>query len=186
MAPLGKLSAYLAEKHRGREQPLTFARLKKAFFQNMLVPSPVADEFESETDMRGVERINLVKLLNIVAEEGLDGKWSPERNDAAHRRAERMFSAGAVRAWAVLLRDAINQHLHHYTDEQHRRFFYCSIADEEFVYFRSFARKVFDHKLWDEPDPTGEISARLAKDDAATSRSLFDEKGLTVQWLLGL
>lgn len=184
--PNNKLSAYLAEKHRGRKQPLTFARLKKAFFQNMLLPSPVADEFESETDMRGMERMNLVKFLNIVAEEGLDGRWSPERNDAAHRRAERIFSAGAVRAWAVLLRDAINQHLHHYTDEQRRRFFYCAIAEEEFDYFRGFVKKVFGHKLWDEPDPAGEIAARLAKDDAATSRSLFDEKGLTVQWLLGI
>ncbi len=184
--PNNKLSAYLAEKHRGRKQPLTFARLKKAFFQTMLVPPPVADEFESEADMRGMERLNLVKLLNIVAEEGLDGRWSPERNDAAHRRAERLFSAGAVRAWAILLRDAINQHLHHYSDEQRRRFFYCSINDNEFDYFRGFVKKVFSHKLWDEPDPTGEIAARLAKDDAATSRALFDEKGLTVQWLLGI
>lgn len=181
-----KLSGYLAEKHRGRKQPLTFARLQKTFFQNMLMPPPVEDEFESENDMRGLERLNLVKFLNIVVEEGLDGRWSPERNDAAHRRAERIFSAGAVRAWVILLRDAINQHLHHYTDEQRRWFFYRSIADSEFDYFRSFVKKVFAHKLWDDPDPTGEVAARLAKDDAATAKNLFDEKGLTVQWLLGI
>ena len=150
----------------------------------MLMPPPVEDEFESENDMRGLERLNLVKFLNIVVEEGLDGRWSPERNDAAHRRAERIFSAGAVRAWVILLRDAINQHLHHYTDEQRRRLFYRSIADSEFDYFRSFVKKVFAHKLWDDPDPTGEVAARLAKDDVATAKNLFDEKGLTVQWLL--
>ena len=181
-----RLSGYLAEKHRGRKQPLTFARLQKTFFQNMLTPPPVEDEFESENDMRGLERLNLVKFLNIVVEEGLDERWSPERNDAAHRRAERIFSAGAVRAWVILLRDAINQHLHHYTDEQRRRFFYRSIIDSEFDYFRSFVKKVFAHKLWDAPDPTGEVAARLAKDDAATAKNLFDEKGLTVQWLLGI
>lgn len=179
-----KISGYLAEKHRDRKQPLTFARLQKTFFQNMLMPPPMEDEFESEKDMRGLEKLNLVKFLNIVVEEGLEGRWSPERNDAAHRRAERIFSAGAVRAWVILLRDAINQHLRHYNDEERRRFFYRSIDDLEFDYFRSFVKKVFDHKIWDDPDPTGELAARLAKDDAATAKNLFDEKGLTVQWLL--
>ncbi len=184
--PSNRLSAYLAEKHRDRKQPLTFARLQKTFFQSMLVPPPVADEFESDNDMRGRERINLVKLMTIVAEETLDGKWAPERNDAAHRKAERIFSAGAIRAWVILLRNAINQHLRHYTDEQRSRFFYRAIPDPEFEYFRTFVKKLFAHKLWDDPDPSGEISARLAKDDATTATSLFEEKGLTVPWLLGV
>ena len=57
--------------------------------------------------------------------------------------------------------------------------------DEEFNYFRRFVKKIFDHKIWDDPDPSGEIAARLAKDDATTAKSLFDEKELTVQWVLG-
>lgn len=47
-------------------------------------------------------------------------------------------------------------------------------------------RRLFSHKLWDDPDPTGQIAARLAKDDATTASSLFDEAGLTVPWLLGV
>lgn len=183
--PSNKLSAYLSEKHRGRKQPLTFARLKKTFFLQLLVPPPVQEEFESETDFRKHERRNLVKLMNIVAEEGLEGRWAPERADAAHQKAERVFSAGAVRAWVILLRDVINQHLHHYTDEQRRQFFYRGISDAEFAYFTQFVQKIFSHKIWDDPDPSGEISARLAKDDATTARSLFDEKGLTARWVLG-
>jgi len=184
--PANTLSGYLSEKHRGRKQPLSFSRLKKTFLRHMLVPPPVDEEFESDTDFRKEERRNLVKLMNIVAEEGLEGRWAPERADAAHRKAERIFSAGAVRAWVILLRDAINQHLRHYTDEQRRRFFYRQIADDEFEYFRQFIRKIFSHKMWDDPDPSGEIVARLAKDDATTARTLFEEKGLTVQWVLGV
>ena len=123
--------------------------------------------------------------MNIIVEEELENRWAPERNDAAHQRAERIFSAGAVRAWVILLRDAINQHLHHYTDEQRARFFYRSVPDAEFGYMRGFVKKILSHKLWDDPDPSGEIAARLAKDDATTARSLFEEKGLTVQWVLG-
>jgi len=183
---LNKLSKYLSEKHRGRKQPLTFSRLKKTFFQYMLVPPPVNDEFESNTNFRKDERRNLVKLMSIIAEEGLEGKWAPERADAAHKKAERIFSAGAIRAWCILLRDIINAHLRNYTDEQRAHFFYRFIPDEEFEYFRQFTKKIFEHKIWDDPDPSGEIAARLAKDDATTAKSLFDEKDLNVQWVLGV
>ena len=184
--PTNKLSGYLSEKHRGRKQPLTFARVKKTFFQHMLLPPPVADEFESDHDFRKNERRNFVRLMNIIAEEGLEHRWAPERADAAHLKAERIFSAGAVRAWVILLRDAINQHLRHYDEKARRRFFYRAIPDADFVvYFRQFVKKVFGHKIWDDPDPLGEIAARLAKDDVTTAKSLFDEKGLTVLWVLG-
>ncbi len=180
-----KLSKYLTEKHRGRKQPLTFARLKKTFFQHMLVLPPVDDEFESEGDFRKQERNNLVRLMNIIAEGGLENKWNPERADAEHKKSERIFGAGAVRAWVILLRDAINIHLKHYTNEERNRFFYRHIPDNEFNYFKQFIEKIFTHKIWNDPDPSGEIAARLAKDDATTAKSLFDEKGLTVQWVLG-
>jgi hypothetical protein len=179
-----KLSRFLSEKHRGRKQPLTFARLKKTIFQHMLVSPPVDDEFESEADFRKDEKRNLIKLMTIIAEEGLEDKWTPERADAAHKKAERIFSAGAVRAWTILLRDTINAHLKHYTDKQRMLFFYRFIPDEEFNYFRQFVKKIFDHKIWEDPDPSGEIEARLAKDDTTTAKTLFDEKGLTAQWVI--
>jgi len=183
--PTNNLSGYLTEKHRGRKQPLTFARLKKSFFDQMLFPPPVGDEFESDADFRKEEKGNLVKLMNIIAEEGLEGRWNPERSDSTHSKAERVFSAGAVRAWAILLKDAINTHLRHYTDDERRRFFYSNVPNDEFDYFRQFVAKIFSHKIWDDPDPSGEIAARLAKDDATTAKSLFEEKGLIVQWVLG-
>jgi hypothetical protein len=39
--------------------------------------------------------------------------------------------------------------------------------------------------MWDDPDPTGEITARLFRDDATTAKTLFEEAGITVNWLLG-
>lgn len=181
-----KLSKFLSEKNRGRKQPLTFARLKKTFFQHMLFPPPVEDEFESDTDYRELEKNNLIRLMNIISEEGLENKWNPERSDSAHEKAERIFGAGAIRAWTILLRNAINIHLKHYTDEEREYFFYRSVSDDDFVYIKRFVQKIFSHKIWEDPDPSGEISARLAKDDATTAKSLFDEKGLTAQWVLGI
>jgi hypothetical protein len=183
--PQNKLSAYLSEKNRGRKQPLTFARIEKTFLQYMLMPPPIPDEFESDADFRKAERLNMIKLFCIVAEEGLEGKWNPERNDSMHKRAQRIFSAGSIRAWTILLRDAINIHLKHYTEDERKRFFYRRIPDDDFNFFRHFVKKLFSHKIWDDPDATGEIAARLAKDDANTAKSLFEEKQLTVHWLLG-
>ena len=179
------LSKFLTEKNRGRKQPLSFARLKKTFFQHMLMPPPVRDEFESDTDHRADEKQNVIRLMNMIAEEGLENRWDPERSDATHRKAERIFGAGAIRAWVILLRDAINIHLKHYTDEERQRFFYRAVTEEDFGYFRQFITKILSHKVWDDPDPGGEIAARLAKDDATTAKSLFEEKGLSVQWVLG-
>lgn len=181
-----KLSTFLSEKNRSRKQPLTFARLKKTFLKYMLSPPPVPDEFESDDDFRKHEIQNLVRLLSIIAEEGLEGTWNPERDDAMHRRAQRIFSAGSVRAWTILLRDTINTHLRHYSEDERNRFFYRRISDEDFDYFRQFVKKLFSHKIWDDPDPTGEIAARLAKDDATTAKSLFGEYELTVHWLVGV
>jgi hypothetical protein len=183
--PENKLADFVAEKHRGRRQPLTFSRLEKAFFRQMLVLPPVTDEFESDEDFRNHERRNLVKLLSIIAEVGLVDRWAPERNDAAHQKAERIFSAGAVRAWAILLRDVINQHLRHYSDKERARFFYREIDLSDFGYFRQFVNRLFSHKMWDHPDASGEIASRLARDDLETARTLFKEHGLTVSWVLG-
>jgi hypothetical protein len=182
--PGNKMSAYLSEKHRGQRQPLSFYRLQKTFFQHMLVTPPVKDEFESDSDFRKQEQQNLVRLMNMVAEEGLENRWHPDLADAAHLRAERLFSAGAVRAWVVLLKDTINQHLRHYTDGDRIRFLYQPVSDEDFGYIRRFVRRLFSHKIWDDPDPSGSITARLAKDDVVTAKALFDENYLSVPWVL--
>lgn len=180
-----RLSRYIPEKNRSRKQPLTFARLKKTFLQHMIVTPPVEDEFESETDFRRDEKKNLIKFMNMIVDECLEGKWNPERNDSMHRRTQRIFGAGSIRAWTILLKDTFNIHLKHYTDEQRQRFFYRRISDEDFEYFQQFIKRLFSNKIWDDPDPSGEIAARLAKDDSTTAKSLFEEKGLTVHWLLG-
>lgn len=182
--PENKLKEYTSTKHRGRKLPLTPARVEKAFLKQWLMPPPVKDEFESESDYRNEEKGNFIRLINIVTEEGLESRWAPERKDAGHQKAERIFGAGAVRAWALLLRDSINAYLRHFTDEERSRFLYCHVPDEAFEYFRKFARRLFSHKLWNEPDESGEINARLAKDDATTAKTLFEEQGLTVDWIL--
>jgi hypothetical protein len=36
-----------------------------------------------------------VFLFNLIVDKALDGRWNPELADAAHKKAARLFSAGA-------------------------------------------------------------------------------------------
>ncbi|MDD5170041.1 MAG: HNH endonuclease signature motif containing protein [Syntrophales bacterium] len=110
-SPENKLNEFTSEKNRARQQPLTHYRIKKTLFRQLLSPIPSDAEFESEADLRNTEERNLVRLMTIIAEEGLVDRWNPESKDATHQRTERIFSAGAIRAWVKILKDVLNAHL---------------------------------------------------------------------------
>lgn len=48
-----------------------------------------------------------MKLLNILAEETLENKWAPKEGTREHKIIERIYAAGALKAWSRMLRDVI-------------------------------------------------------------------------------
>jgi hypothetical protein len=186
--PDNKLGDFISEKTRARQQPLTYYRIEKTIFKHLLSPIPSAAEFQSDEDFRDTEERNLLRLMSIIAEEGLIDRWNPERADAVHQRTERIFSAGAIRAWIRILRDVLNAYLQLYLrgPEEIHRVLYRELTDEQFDWIRKFVRKIFTNSVWDAPD-TGDqdISKSLTKDDDTTAMSLLKERGLVVVWVLG-
>jgi hypothetical protein len=184
---VNKLGDFISEKNRARRQPLTYYRIEKTFFRHLLSPIPNAAEFQSDEDLRETEQRNLVRLMTIIAEEGLIDRWSPERADAVHQRTERIFSAGAIRAWVRILRDVLYSDLRLYLKgpEEAQRVLYRGLTDEQFALIGRFVRRMFAHSVWDAPD-TGDqdISRRLTKDDDTTAMSLLRERGLVTEWVL--
>jgi hypothetical protein len=182
-----KLSNFISDKSRARRQPLTYNRVKKTVFRDFLSPIPSSAEFESEQDLRSTEERNLVRLMNIIAEECLIDRWAPERADAIHERTERFFSAGAIRAWSRILRDVLFAHLQLYriSPDEVNRVLYRKLENENFTWIRRFVRQIFSHPAWDEPNtPNLDISKALTKDDDVTALTLLKERGLTVDWVL--
>jgi hypothetical protein len=108
-APTNRLSEFIAERNRTRKNPLSISILEKTFFREFVLAPPIEVEFESTSDFREEEKNNLVRLLTLVAEKQLVGRWNPEASNAAHTKAERIFSAGAMRAWVPMLRDVVAQ-----------------------------------------------------------------------------
>ncbi len=182
-----KLRQFISEKTRTRTEPLTYNRIQKTLFRHLLSPIPSKAEFQSDDDHREEEQQNLVQLMSIISEEGLIGRWNPDANDAMHKRTERIFSAGAVRAWVRILRDVLNAYLQLYLmgPDEIERVLYREINDDQFKVIRRFVHRIFSHSVWDAPDTADQdISKRLTKDDDATAMQLLHERGLVVEWVL--
>ena len=182
-----RLGDFTSEKTRARRQPLTYYRIQKTIFRHLLSPIPNVVEFQSDEDFRDVEERNLVKLMTIIAEEGLVERWDPDKDDALHQRTERIFSAGAIRAWVHILRDVLNAHLQLYLKGpgEVSRILYRSLPEEQFLLVRKFVRRIFSHSVWDAPDTADQdISKALTKDDDTTALNLLKERNLTVEWVL--
>ena len=185
--PANKLNDFTSDKNRARRQPLTHNRIKKTIFRHLLSPIPSDVEFESPGDLRNTEERNLIRLMSIIAEEGLIDRWNPEAADATHQRTERIFSAGAIRAWVRILSNILNAHLQLYLvgPEEAQRVMYRDLVDEQFEWTRRFIRRIFAHSVWDAPDTSiQDISKALTKDDDTTALALLKDRGLTVEWVL--
>lgn len=180
--PNNKLREYITEENRGRQNPLTMSRLERTFFTEFIAPVPMNDEFETESYHRDEERANVVRLLNAITERTLDQQWAPERNDAAHKKAVRLYSAGALRAWVPFLRDALAPALHLFDAEDRARIFYRELDDDQFSMIDQLLDRLFKHKVWEDPDP--ELKD-LRYDNADRAKEMLRQSGLTSNWILG-
>jgi len=181
--PKAEIFEFISEENRSRKNPLTYNLLQKTFFHDFLVQPPLDVEFESEEDFRKQEKVNLVRLFNIIAEETLINKWNPESNNSTHKRTERIYLSGAVRAWVPILRDAIAQVLRLYESDQKEKVFFREITDEDFDVIRGRVKRLFSHKIWDDPNP--EVNANLKINESATTKKFLKDNGLEVSWVLG-
>ena len=114
---------------------------------------PTHHEFEGSDDFRDDERRNLVRLLSLIAERQLVGRWNPDAGNAGHQRAERIFSAGTMRAWVPMLRDVIAQVLQLYDAADRDRVLFRAMTDQQWGLIEGRVDRLFLHKIWDDASP---------------------------------
>lgn len=180
--PQNSLRDFIAEENRARKNPLVMNRMNKTFFLEFIANPPLNDEFETEGYHRDEEKENLVRLFNLVVRLALEGKWSPERGDAAHAKADRLFSAGALRAWVPFLRDSIAPGLQLFDQEDRGRVFYRDLDEGDWGVIERLLSRLLSHKIWEDPDPN---LINLKYDDAERAKTMLREAGLTPNWVLG-
>jgi hypothetical protein len=180
--PGNTLREYIAEENRGRQNPLTMYRLEKTFLAEFVAAPPLNDEFESPAYHRDEERENLVRLFNIIVAESLTNRWAPEKGDDAHKKAARLYSAGALRAWVPMLKDALAPALQLFDHEDRRKIFYRKLNDTDFLTMERLVQRLFSHKVWTDPDPA---LNDLRYDNARRAKDMLLGARLTTNWILG-
>lgn len=180
--PDNKLRDYITEENRGRANPLTMFRMEKTFFAEFIAAPPLDDEFEADAWHRDEERENIVFLFNALAEQALDGKWNPVLNDAAHKKAARLFSAGALRAWVPFLHDALAPALQLFQSEERRKVFYRQLEASDLEVVSQLLARLLSHKVWVDPDPA---LNDLRYDNPERAKAMLSQAGLTPNWILG-
>ncbi len=181
--PKNKITEFIAEENRTRKNPLTHSSLNRTFFTEFLVTKPLKESLEELEDLRTKEKNNMVRLFNIVAEETLIGHWNPEANNAGHKKAERIYLAGAIRAWVPVLKDVVAQVLRIYDSDEKETIFLREISEEDFELIRGRVKRLFSHKIWTDPNP--EINTRLKINEPKISKAFLKENSLEVSWVLG-
>jgi hypothetical protein len=91
--------------------------------------------------------------MSLIAEKQLVARWNPEANNAAHQRAERIFSAGAIRAWVPALAAVIAQVLLLFEPGDKERLLFRPITDPQWALISGRLDRLFTHKIWDDPNP---------------------------------
>jgi hypothetical protein len=180
--PGNKLREYITEENRGRANPLTMYRIEKTFFAEFIAPPPLDDEFETDGWHRDEEKDNVVFFFNVIVDRALEGRWNPEAGGASHKKAARLFSAGALRAWVPFLHDAIAPALRLFQTEERRRIFYRSLEPSDRQVIESLVDRLVSHKVWEDPDPA---LNDLRYDNAERATGMLRAAGLTPNWLLG-
>lgn len=180
--PDNRFREYIQEENRGRTNPVTISRVQKTLFKQFITDPPLDDEFEGPSHYREEERDNVVWLLNCIVDHALEGRWAPERDDAAHKKAARIFSAGAMQAWVPFLADAVAAGLRLIDQQDRQRILYREISDEDRALIESLVVRLFSHKIWEDPDPTLQD---LRYDNAERAKDILRDKGLSAMWILG-
>jgi hypothetical protein len=178
-----RLSEFIAERNRTRKNPLSISILEKTFFREFILSPPTTVEFEGPDDFRAEEQKNLVRLMSVIAEKQLAGRWNPEANNAAHQRAERIFGAGAMRAWVPMLRDVVAQVLQLFDAADREKVLFRLISDQQWTLIEGRIERLFAHKIWDDPNP--DVVSQLKINAVEQVRNFLSSQGLTVNWILG-
>jgi hypothetical protein len=182
--PDNKLKGLISSSNRSTdEKPLTIDMLSKSLFACFLYRQPVEDNMATEVYKRESEIENIVLLINMLHDLGLNA-WNPKalKGDTTQRKLERMFCSKSMMAWSELLRDAVLAKLD-LTDADDRACpFYRELDKRQLEGIKQTAARLFAWKFW--ADAGDEID-RVLSDNKSAVKEWLRAHDLTTGYLLG-
>jgi len=177
-----KIGDFVAESNRAKATPLTINLLKQTIFKLFVSSPPLEIEIDKSDALREYERKNILTLLNTLVDETLINKWNPDRNDGEHKKSERIYSAGSMKAWVTMLRDIIAAVLRLYDEEGRNNIFLRQIDEQTWGIIKGRVKKLFANKIW--TDPSSEIDVQLRVNNEKHVKGFFESHGLKVEKLI--
>ncbi len=162
-----KLMEYVDLGGRAKEKPMSYSSIEKTFYSFFiyqdLLDTPISFKLEEGTNPRSLEKSQIVKLMNIIAEEIFIGKFDFEIGTAQleskiqkneilpeeHMRAYRMAKEEILYNWLKYLSQIIQTHfisLGHPVDE--KKLFQYEFSDTLWNNIRNYVVNLSELPLW--------------------------------------
>jgi len=180
-----KISKLVSKGNRSSaETPITMDMIEKSIFSNFLYREPVSSDMTTDKYLREVEFNNLVKLLNIIYDEGLLN-WSSEKSnsDPTQLKLSRIFRSKSIMSWADILFDAVCASLKIYDSDDKITLMHRHLSDKDFEEITFVVRRLYKWNMWDSPQ-NSDID-RIFADNKSEIKIWLKNKGLTTGYLMG-
>lgn len=186
-----RLRDYIEYAGRSADKPLSYSTIEKTFYQFFINTEPLTTPFnhkaEEGTNPRQLEIDQIVRLMNIIADQIYVGQYDPDRgvrrieNDVQkgvdvaepHLRAYRMAKEEIIQAWLKVVRQIVYQFFvtnGQLVDEE--KLFQYEIPDACWQNIENFVDELKRLSLWVNKDLS--ISAFGGKQNNAYWQSIFE------------
>ena len=180
-----RLVRLVPESNRGTKgKPLTTNALENSLFANFLYREPVNENMATDAYKRHLEIQNMIEFMNMFDELALH-KWNPTAtsNNEDQRKLTRIIRPRFMKAWSLLLKEAICIKLDIMEPLDKERLFYRSLNQQDLEQTKVIFNRLINWKMWIEPQGS-DIDTIAGDNDQVVQKWLYD-KGLTVTYLLG-
>ena len=181
--PTNKLSALVSEGQRATdEKPIALNALRDSLFAFFMYREPLADNLTTDAYKRDAEFQNMISLSNMLYDGALY-RWNPKISTDDQRALQRLIRARFMKAWSVVLKDAICAKLNINDADERARPFYRSFDRNSGEEIERMVHRLIGWKMWSAPPNTDIDTVRMDNDQQV--RDFLRNRGLTTGYLMG-
>jgi hypothetical protein len=170
-----KMTPYIeGEKTRERQKPISYDAFEKTFMRFFIYMYPSDDPIalggsgQPTTYLRFQERGNLIRLMNMIAEKVLIGKFDlgkgahkledrlskGEKIPDEHVKAYRIFRPRVFEVWCEVLSEAVKTNLKikgklSEKNAKDGKILWLNVSDDDWQQIGDMLDRIFNHKIWE-------------------------------------
>ncbi len=165
---------------------ITINRLKQSFFKKFIATPPLLISLEESDRLRELERLNTIKLLNLITKYSLDYQFAETTSNIKKQdfilKSEKIFLNGAFKAVCAIIKDTIATILELYDETDRNEIFLRVITEEKWKLIETSIETIFSHRIWDDNSQQNYNNLRINNEN--TVRKYLSQRGLSVNWIL--